>query len=122
MKLTNQEIYIYTQNLNGVFTDKTKYLPAKINFRLQKNAQTLSRLAQEIEEERIKILRHYGKETEEGNITIPQENITAAQEELTGLFNIEQEVNILTVNIDALGDLEFSMEQMNALMFMIEGE
>ena len=42
--------------------------------------------------------------------------------ELEDLFSIEQEMNIHMINIDAFGDIELSIEQMNSIMFMVEGE
>ena len=39
---------------------------------------------------------------------------------VSDLFNLEQEVQIYTINIDALGDMVLSMRQMEALMFMID--
>ena len=61
MKLTNQQIYTYAQNINRVFTDMKVYLPVKVNFFLQKNSQLLIKLAQEIEEARLAIFKQYGE-------------------------------------------------------------
>lgn len=122
MKLTNTQIYSYAQELNSAFTDKNQYLPAKIGFCIQKNAQTLLTLAQEIEERRIAIVRHYAEIDENQNLAVPEEKIPQANEELQGLLDIEQEVNILTIDINKIENLELSMEQINALMFMVEGE
>ena len=123
MKLTNQVIYSYAQKLNSAFTEKTQYLPAKINFFIQKNATTLAAAAEEIEKSRVSIIRHYGIEDKEtGNIQVPEDKLPEASKELEDLFNIEQELNISMINIDAFGDIELSIEQMNAIMFMVEGE
>lgn len=123
MKLTNSQIYTSATNLNSAFTDSKQYLPIKLNFAIQKNAQTLSTLAEEIEKERMNIFKHYGKTDTEKGIVIPEENRAEASKELNDLFNIEQDVNILTININSFGDnLSLSLEQMNAIMFMIEEE
>ena len=123
MKLTNQTIYNYAQKINSAFTEKTQYLPAKINFFIQKNATTLAAAAEEIEKSRVSIIRHYGVEDKEtGNIQVPEDKLAEASKELEDLFNIEQELNISMVNIDQFGDIKLSIEQMNAIMFMVEGE
>ena len=122
MKLTNLQIYTYAQDLNSAFTDKNQHLPALIGFCIQKNAQTLLALAQEVEEQRMTILRYYAEADEAGNLIVPDEKISQANEELQGLLDIEQEVNILKINIHKIADLDFSMEQINAIMFMVEGE
>lgn len=122
MKLTNYEIYIYSQNLENAFTEKNQYLPVKLNFCILRNAQTLSSLAKEIEEARVNIVYQYGEIQEDGNIKVPEDKIAIANQEIEDLFSIEQEVNILKVDIESFGDLQLSIEQMNAIMFMVEGE
>ena len=52
---------------------------------------------------------------------IPQENLTTAQFELNDLFSLEQEIDIKILNIDDFGNVEFTADQMQLLMFMIEG-
>ena len=123
MKLTNTQIYNYAQALNTAFTEKELHLPVRINFYLQKNAQTLAEASKGIEESRMAIIRQYGEENQEnGTISVPLSNIEAASAELNDLFNLEQDLNIYTVSIEKFGEMELSLEQMNALMFMIEGE
>mgnify|MGYP003298772097 CR=1 FL=1 len=60
MKLTNNQIYSYAIQLNEAFNDATQRLPMKINFYLQKNKETLTKLAQEIENNRMDIIKNYG--------------------------------------------------------------
>lgn len=122
MKLTNNEIYVYAKNLAEAFDDKEQKLPIKISFYLQKNKNTLMQLAQDIEQTRITIAQNYG-ELDETNqqYLIPQEKMEAAANELNDLFNLEQEVQIYTVNIDSFSDdLTITTAQMEAMMFMIE--
>lgn len=120
MKLTNLQIINYTQALTSAFTDPKLYLPVRINFNIQKNAQTLTTLAKEIEESRIQILTHYGETSSDGMIKVPENNQEEAVKEIQDLFSIEQDVNILMININSFGDLSLSLEQMNAIMFMVE--
>lgn len=122
MKLTNNEIYSHANKLMEVFQDNTQKLPIKINFYLQKNKNTLTALAQEIEKTRIEIARSYGELNEEmQQFIIPPEKIAEASKELNDLFNLEQDVNIYMINIDSLSD-DYAMTtaQMEAIMFMIE--
>lgn len=123
MKLTNYNIYNYAQKLNSAFTENKQYLPAKINFFIQKNASALAAAAEEIEKSRVSIVRHYGEANEEtGEIRVPDDKMSEASKELDDLFKIEQDIHISMINIDAFGDIELSIEQMNAIMFMVEGE
>ena len=122
MKLTNKEIYNYAQKLTTAFSDNQQRLPVKLNFSIQKNKKVLLELAQDIETSRIEIAAAYGTLNSETNqYLIAPENIAMAQQELSDLFNIEQEVNICMIKADDLSnDIELSMAQMEAIMFMIE--
>ena len=122
MKLTNNEIYMYAQNLIIAFEDKNQKLPIKISFYLQKNKNTLLQLAQDIEQSRLEIARSYGELDEEtSQYIIPSEKMEEASKELNDLFNLEQDVQIYTINIDSFGDdLTITTAQMEAIMFMID--
>ena len=61
MKLTNQEIYEKATEITVAFSNETKYIPVKLNFAIQKNLSVLSKLKEEIENNRIKIASEYGK-------------------------------------------------------------
>lgn len=119
MKLTNQQIYSYAEQLSA-FNIEVR-LPIKVNFFLQKNIQTLMALAQEIEQARLGIAQHYGDINEEGNgYIVPPDRISEAQQELTDLLSLEQEVNIHTFKIEDFGNIELSFQELSNIMFMIE--
>ena len=122
MKLTNNEIYAYAKNLAEAFTNREQTLPIKISFYLQKNKNTLLQLAQDIEASRMEIAKNYGELDEtQTQYIIPPEKMEAANKELIDLFDLEQEVQIYTVNIDSFSDdLTITTAQMEAIMFMID--
>ena len=122
MKLTNQQIYSYAKAINDAFQDNTQYLPVKVNFFILKNKNTLLALAQDIENSRIEIIRNYGEINEDGSqFIVPEDKIDIANNELSDLFNIEQDVDIRIISIDAFPeDISLTTSQMEALMFMIE--
>lgn len=121
MKLTNYQIYIKMQELLNIFSNSTLQLPAKIGFYIQKNKNTICKLGQEIEEARINILHQYGTDKGDGTFEVPKEKISTVQNELNELFEIEQEINILKFSSEKLtNDFTLSLEQMEAIMFMIE--
>ena len=112
MKLKNYEIYNYTLALQNVFNDNEKYIPIKLNFIIQRNKKLLYDLAVEIEYERTLIINNVNLSDEEKN------------RELYNLENIEQDVNIKTVNFDYIADdrIDLTSAQMNAILFMISEE
>jgi len=119
MKLTNHEIYEHATNL-AAFKIEGK-LPIKINFFLQKNIQTLTAAAQEIESARMEIARSFGKLNEEGDqYVIPQESIGTVNKELDDLFFLEQDLPIHTFKLDDFDGIEVTYDQMTAIMFMID--
>ena len=122
MIMTNNEIYTHARRLLEAFQDGEQKLPIKIGFYLQKNKNTLTTLAQDIEKARIDIAQAHGELDEAGEqYIIPADKMAIVNKELEDLFNLEQEVTIHKVNIDSLSDdFVLSAAQMEALMFMID--
>jgi hypothetical protein len=77
-------------------------------------------LAIAIEQTRINIIQNFGTQTEDGQYFIPKELLEAAQNELSDLLNINQTVEIYPISIKDIEDLQFTLPQMEVLMFMIE--
>lgn len=120
MKLTNQEIYEKATEITVAFSNETKYIPVKLNFAIQKNLSVLSRLKEEIENNRVKIASEYGKLNSEGTqFIIEKENREKVEQELNDLFTMEQEIDIRTCSLSQIEGIDLTMEQMQAIMFMI---
>ena len=94
-------------------------MPVAVIFSIEKNKQTLMAVAQDVEKYRMDIIKKYGEEID-GNYNVPQDKIEIANKELQDLFSIEQEINIYKFNIEDLGDIKLTANQMNAILFMIE--
>ena len=123
MKLTNNKIYNITGLYNEAFKDFNQYIPAKVNFYLQKNMGKLAAAAQEIDKARLDVAKHYGVLAEDGSgYSVPQDLIPQANKELEELFSIEQDIEIQTFSIEDLGSVELTPMQMQAIMFMIDEE
>lgn len=121
MKLTNNKIYNYAINLSKVFNAGDQYLPAKVNFFIQKNKKMLIGLGADIEDARIAILNNYGELAEDGvTYNLTANNIDKANKELNDLLQIEQEVPISKIKLSDLNGIDFTIEQMQAIMFMID--
>ena len=121
MKFNNNEIYQIANILAKTFDNLDIYIPAKANFFIQKNIATFAAAAQEIEKSRLEIAKYYGVLDEKGQqYKIPEDKLEETSKELNDLFSIEQELDIKTFSIEALGNAEFTPVQMQAIMFMIE--
>ena len=122
MKLTNNTIYQIVNSAYNLFDNNT-YIPAKANFFIQRNLNKLAAAAQEIEKARLEVAKHYGElNAEARQYIIPQDKIEQASKEIEDLFNIEQDIDIKTITIEDLGNLELTTTQMQILMFMIADE
>ena len=119
IKMNNGMIYQYALTLNKALNDDDLQMPVAVIFSIEKNKQTLMAVAQDVEKYRMDIIKKYGKEVD-GNYNVPQDKIEIANKELKDLFSIEQEVNIYKFNIEDLGDIKLTSNQMNAILFMIE--
>lgn len=119
MKMNNGLIYQYALSLSEALNDNDLQMPVAVLFSIEKNKQTLIAFAQDVEKYRMDIIKKYGEEVN-GNYNVPQEKIEIANKELQDLFSIEQEINIYKFNIEDLGDIKLTSNQMNAILFMIE--
>ena len=124
MKLTNNEIYNYTNALLQYFgADNEMKLPIKASFFLQKNIKVITEAAQEIDKVRMEIIQRYGTPAEDGqSYQVPEDKIEVASQELEELFNIEQDLNIHRFDIDDFNNIEMTSAQTGALLFMIKDE
>lgn len=122
MLYTNEELYLILKNLNEqIFSQTELIFPVKINFYIQKNKNLLIPLIQEIEDMRIKIVSSNGTLNEETNqYSINPDKMPIVVDELNKLFAIQQEVNFYQCELKDLGDIPLTMQQMDALMFMIK--
>lgn len=122
MLYTNEELYLILNNLNEqIFSQADLIFPVKINFYIQKNKNLLIPLVQEIEDTRIKIVSANGTLNEKTNqYSVDPDKMPIVIDELNKLFAIQQEVNFYQCELKDLGDVPLTMQQMDALMFMIK--
>lgn len=122
MKLKNSNIIQHYEKLNQAFNDNTKYFPAKLVFAIRKNINILKTASDEINSTRDNIIIHYGTPSEDGTYFIPPEQRATAQKELDELLDMEQEISLFKLNLLAIEDIEFTSNQMEALIFMINDD
>lgn len=121
MKLNNYKIYENAQALSEAFLQSDLYIPVKANFAIQKNIKVMAAAGEEIEKSRIAVVSHYGTlDAENNQYIVPEEKIAEANKEINDLFSMEQDLDIKTIKLEDLGNIELTPKQMQALMFMIE--
>lgn len=121
--MTNNEIYNTALALMENVVNLNLTLPVKVNFYLQKNVTALLAIAEDIEKTRTEILSKYGTMNEEtGNYEFEDDNLEKVSQELIDLFELEQEVPIYEISLDAFGDIELNSNQFKAILYMIKDE
>lgn len=121
MLYTNEELYTILKNLNEQILSKIDLIfPVRVNFYIQKNINLLRPLIQEVEDTRINLISSNGTLNEETNqYIIDPDKMQYVVDELNKLFAIQQEVNFYQCDLEDLGNMPLTMQQMDALMFMI---
>lgn len=123
MKLKNKQIFEMANNLYRSFDGEKKYFPAKVNFCISKNKQILFKEYDEINTIRTEILNKYGKlDKEKNTYSFEKDKIEIVNKELDDLLNMEQELNIYFIDIKDIENIEFTPQQMDAILFMIDGD
>lgn len=124
MKLTNGYILAYTEALvETILSNDNLKFPAKVNYIIQRNYKKLVDIAQDVANARIKICEEYStSKTDSRYLFEDKEKLQKANIELEELMSIEQEVSLLTFNIEAIENIALTNKQMEALMLMIDGE
>ena len=121
MKITNNKIYSLAEGISQYFENINTYIPAKANFYISRNFETIKLMASDIEKTRVNIMSHYGVISEDGKqYNIPPEDMEQVIKEFNELFEIEHDLEIKTFKLEDLGHAEFTFPQMQVLEFMIE--
>lgn len=120
MIFTNQEISESATKILVAFSNEIKYIPIKLNFAIQKNLYTLLTFKEKIEKKQMEIASKYGELNSEGTqFVIKSENKEKAEQELKDLFAMKQDIDIRICSLSQVKDIKLTIEQMQAIMFMI---
>lgn len=120
-KFTNAQIFALSNKLEAALNAETRYMPAKISYFIHKNRTKLTEQMGFIEKARVDIIQHYGTmDAVTGAYNVPDEKLDEANKELSELLNIELDFEISMIKLSDLDAIEFTLEQMEALSFMIE--
>ena len=80
-------------------------------------------MGQDIEKARMEIVEKYGNLNENGrSYNIPEDKIEQANQDISDLFSLEQEVKVHTFPLEWLDGIELDAKQVNAFSFMIDDE
>jgi len=121
--MKNNEIYTTAmQLLENNITQLDIPLPVKVSFYLQKNTSAVIEMAKEIENTRNEILQKYGTLGEDGNYSFEDGKLEEANKELVDLFELDQEVPVYEISLDAFDGVDLTSKQVQAITYMIKEE
>ena len=98
--MKNKEVYNLSNNFHNAFDKDDKYRPAKVMYIIYKNIKKLDEIVNDLEQFRLNVINNYADIHSDDTYSIETEKCALANKELE--------------------DLEFTPQQMEALMFMIE--
>lgn len=121
MKMLNKDILEITEGLSNIVQDQS-CLPASVSYSVIRNLKILSSIAEDIYNERKKIIERYGEQVDDITYSIPEEKRDAANKELNNLLAVNTSVPLATFSIDILQGYDIPLKVMNILYFMVEAD
>ena len=99
--------------------EKKVQLPIIVGYGLAKDKTLLEEEVKLIYNFQHKILLKYGNYNNEKDIIVPKEKVDEANKELEELLNMENGIELVQIPITAFKDLQFTLEEMKALQYII---
>lgn len=99
--------------------EKKIQLPIIVGYGLAKDKTLLEEEVKLIYNFQHKILLKYGNYNNEKDIIVPKEKVDEANKELEELLNMENGIELVQIPITAFKDLQFTLEEMKALQYII---
>ena len=121
MKMSNKDILEITEGLSNIVQDQS-CLPGSVSYSVIRNLKILSSIAEDIYNERKKIIERYGEQVDDITYSIPEEKRDAANKELNNLLAVNTSVPLATFSIDILQGYDIPLKVMNILYFMVEAD
>ena len=121
--MKNTEIYETARGLIENINPLNLLLPVKVSFYLQKNIKAIVDIATDIDNARMEIFNRYGTpDPETGAYNFEEDVQMKINQELTDLFELEQEVPIYEISLDAFDEVKLDMKQVQAISYMLKEE
>ena len=127
-KMTIAASYTLYKTLTSLLYDTTegsaqerKGLQFNIKYKMQRNRDLLEKDVIFFEQERAKLVREFGEQTQEGLFKVKPENIAEFNEELSNLLKIEVEHSLLKLkpeDLDAFDEVEDDIPAENIDLFV----
>lgn len=118
--MTNKDILSCFEGLQKLRQAADRRLPARTSFAIVRNIKTLQPIVDDFRESYQELLDKYGDPIENDQYQIKTEHLQDFNDELNNLYNLDISLDIVKIKFSDIEDLDFSLEETEALYFMIE--
>ena len=118
--MTNKDILSCFEGLQKLRQAADRRLPARTSFAIVRNIKTLQPIVDDFRDSYQELLDKYAEPIENDQYKVKAENIQVFNDELNSLYNLDVNLEIVKIKFSDIEDLDFSLEETEALYFMIE--
>lgn len=120
--MLNKDIISSFEGLQKLRQAASRRLPARTSFAIVRNIKTLQPIVEDIQTAYNELIMKYAEPIEGDKFRVKEENMSEFTTELNSLYNLDTEVPIVKIKFTDIENLDFSLEETEALYFMIEDE
>ena len=118
--MLNKDILSTFEGLQSLRQEANRRLPARTSFAIVRNVKTLQPIVEDIQSSYNELIMKYAEPIEGEKYRVKEENMGEFTTELNNLYSLDTEVPIIKIKFSDIEDLDFSLEETEALYFMIE--
>lgn len=118
--MRNQDIVSSFEGLQKLRQAASRRLPARTSFAIIRNIKTLQPIVEDIQAAYNELIMKYAEPVEGDKFRVKEENMQDFTIELNNLYNLDTDVPIIKIKFADIENLDFSLEETDALYFMIE--
>jgi len=120
--MLNSDIIDIYEGLQKLREGASKPLPARISFAIIRNLKTLQPIVEAIQTTYSELLAKYADpiEGENNRFKVKDGCLDILNQEMTNLYSLDTEVPLIKIKFSEIENLHFSLNEIDALYFMIE--
>ena len=118
--MLNKDIISCFEGLQSLRQAASRRLPARTSFAIVRNIKTLQPIVEDIQSTYRDLIAKYAEPVDDEHFKVKEENIQVFTNEANALYNLDTDVPVAKIRLADIENLDFSLEEIEALYFMIE--
>lgn len=118
--MTNKDILSCFEGLQKLRQAADRRLPARTSFAIVRNIKTFQPIVEDFQDAYRELLNKYADLIDGDRYQVKEENLAIFNTELDNLYNLDIDCQIVKINFADIENLDFSLDETEALYFMIE--